>query len=85
MEQLEFLGRLKKKVTNRNKVEASIVNAYLNEEVSRFCSLYFQPSIQTKLNRVPHNDDGGIVDSRGSISVYEALCVIEVDYMFEYC
>ncbi|GKD12274.1 transposase tnp2 [Tanacetum coccineum] len=54
-----FLGKLKKKVTNKAKVESSIANAYLIEETSMFCSHYFEPHVKTKLNRVPRNDNGG--------------------------
>ncbi|CAA2969179.1 Hypothetical predicted protein [Olea europaea subsp. europaea] len=45
-----FLNHLKKKVKNRAHVEASIVEAYLLEETSTFCSLYFDQYIQTRLN-----------------------------------
>ncbi|XP_074560392.1 uncharacterized protein LOC141816527, partial [Curcuma longa] len=46
-----FLYHLKKKVGNRARVEASIVEAYMIEEVSTFCSSYFEPDIQSRLNR----------------------------------
>lgn len=61
---------MKKKARNPTRVEASIVKAYLNEEVSTFCSLYFDPSVRTKLNRVPRNDDGGHVEPRGRLSIF---------------
>ncbi|GJU50148.1 transposon, En/Spm-like protein [Tanacetum coccineum] len=66
-----FLGKLKKKVTNKAKVESSIANAYLIEETSMFCSHYFEPHVKTKMNRVPRNDDGGDEELyEGTISVF---------------
>nr|GEX69802.1 hypothetical protein [Tanacetum cinerariifolium] len=67
-----FLGKLKKKVTNKAKVESSIANAYLIEETSMFCSHYFEPHVKTKMNRLPRNDDG--VDEElyeGTISIFK--------------
>ncbi|GJX62489.1 hypothetical protein Tco_0295389 [Tanacetum coccineum] len=67
-----FFGKLKKKVTNKAKVESSIANAYLIEETSMFCSHYFEPHVKTKMNRVPRNDDGG--DEKlyeGTISIFK--------------
>ena len=67
-----FLGKLKKKVTNKAKVENSIANGYLIEETSMFCSHYFEPHVNTKMNRVPRNDDGGDEELyEGSISVFK--------------
>ncbi|KAL0293819.1 UNVERIFIED_CONTAM: hypothetical protein Sradi_6918500 [Sesamum radiatum] len=57
-----FLHHLKKKTGNRAQVEASIVEAYMIEEVSTFCSAYFESHVSTRLNRVSRNDDGGPVD-----------------------
>ncbi|XP_042379879.1 uncharacterized protein LOC121972257 [Zingiber officinale] len=65
-----FLYHLKKKVGNRARVEASIVEAYMIEEVSTFCSSYFEPHIQSRLNRIPRNDDGGAVDSSSGLSIF---------------
>ncbi|WRX10853.1 protein of unknown function DUF4216 - like 2 [Theobroma cacao] len=65
-----FLQQLKKKVKNRASVERSICEAYVIEEVSSFCSWYFEPVVRTKVNRVPHNDDGGEVDSMGRLSIF---------------
>ncbi|GKA45294.1 hypothetical protein Tco_0738090 [Tanacetum coccineum] len=55
-----FLGKLKRKVTNKAKVESSIANAYLIEETSMFCLHYFEPHVRTKMNAAPRNDCGGI-------------------------
>ncbi|OMO58327.1 Transposon, En/Spm-like protein [Corchorus capsularis] len=65
-----FLHHLKKKVRNRNCVEGSICEAYLIEEISTFCSHYFEINVQTRLNRVPRNDDGGDVDPKGRLSIF---------------
>nr|GEZ42574.1 hypothetical protein [Tanacetum cinerariifolium] len=66
-----FLGKLKKKVTNKSKVESSIANAYLIEETSMFCSHYFEPHVKTKMNRLPRNDDGGDEELyEGTISIF---------------
>lgn len=61
---------LKKKVRNKACVEASICEAYLVQEIATFCSYYFEPSVQTKLTRVPRNDDGGDVEHNGQLSVF---------------
>ncbi|GKE19803.1 hypothetical protein Tco_1431315, partial [Tanacetum coccineum] len=67
-----FLGKLKKKVTNKAKVESSIANAYLIEETSMFCSHYFEPHVKTKMNRVPRNNDGGDEELyEGTISIFK--------------
>ncbi|XP_043807714.1 uncharacterized protein LOC110620936 [Manihot esculenta] len=65
-----YLFDLKKKVKNKASVEGSIVEAYLIEENSSFCSHYFEPSISTRLNRVPRNDDGGHVEPMGRLSIF---------------
>ncbi|KAL0408250.1 UNVERIFIED_CONTAM: hypothetical protein Sradi_1759400 [Sesamum radiatum] len=33
------------------------------EEVSTFCSSYFEPHVKSRLNQVPRNADGGMIDS----------------------
>lgn len=57
---------------NKAKVEASICNAYLVEEVSSFCTHYFEPHIKTKSRRVERNDDGGAI-SPSTISTFKYL------------
>ena len=61
---------LKKKVGNKAKVEGSISEAYIIEEISNFCSHYFEPYIQTRHTRVPKNDDGSLVDAEGRLSIF---------------
>ncbi|EOY00812.1 Transposase tnp2 [Theobroma cacao] len=67
---VRFLQQLKKKVKNRAFVEGSICEAYVIEEVSSFCSWYFEPAMRTRVNRVPRNDDGGEVDSISRLSIF---------------
>lgn len=56
---------------NRARVEGSIVEAYIIEEVSTFCSLYFDSRVETRLTRLPRNDDGGERDhSSRCLSVF---------------
>ncbi|CAH9135402.1 unnamed protein product, partial [Cuscuta epithymum] len=52
-----FLRELKKKVTNKAHVGASICQAYLTEEVSTFSSFYFERDIMTKRKRPVRNDN----------------------------
>ncbi|XP_021279209.1 uncharacterized protein LOC110412894 [Herrania umbratica] len=68
-----FLHDLKKKVKNQAFFKGSICEAYMIEEIFLFCSLYFEPAVQTRLNRVPHNDNGGDMDSRGRLSIFTHL------------
>ncbi|CAH9075324.1 unnamed protein product, partial [Cuscuta epithymum] len=53
-----FLGRLKKKITNKAHIEASICSAYIDEELSTFASYYFESSIRSKRIRPSRNDVG---------------------------
>ena len=61
---------LKQKVKNRASIEGSIVEAYIMEEISTFCSHYFEPFIQTRLNQVPHNANGGEFDLMDRLSIF---------------
>ena len=65
-----FLNNLKCKVGNKARVEGSICNAYLAEEISNFCSQYFQSGVDTKsrdLGRNAYPD----VESRHGVNVPE--------------
>lgn len=44
---------------NKAKVEGSIVEQYINEEISTFCSYYFESHIKTKTRRGDRHYDGG--------------------------
>lgn len=52
-----FLRRLKNNVCNKAKVEGSICNAYLVEEMSSFCAYYFADSVNTRHRKCPRNSD----------------------------
>ena len=65
------MGNLKKKVSNKAFVEGSIMEAYLIEETSQFCSEYFESHVITRRNQVPRNDDGGEVERNGRLSIFK--------------
>ena len=46
------------------RVEGSIMEAYIIEEISNFSRYYFNLSMQTKLTQVGRNDDGGTEGSQ---------------------
>ena len=48
---------LKKKVQNKARVEGSICEAYILEEISHFSSMYFEPHIPTRYTCLPRNDE----------------------------
>ena len=53
------IGRFKRMVKNRAKVEGSICQAYISKETSNFCSYYFELHLQSGRTKVTQNDDGG--------------------------
>ncbi|CAA7060114.1 unnamed protein product [Microthlaspi erraticum] len=53
-----FMYHLKKKAKNKAKVEGSIVEQYVNEEISDFSSYYFESHIETKSRNTSRSDDG---------------------------
>ncbi|KAL0404142.1 UNVERIFIED_CONTAM: hypothetical protein Sradi_2055000 [Sesamum radiatum] len=57
MTELRFLCELKKKVKNKEHIEASIVEAYIVEEIGWFTSHYFEPHVTCKRCRPSRNDD----------------------------
>ena len=61
---------LKKKVTNKAKVEGSICEAYLIDEITNFSSYYFGDDVQTIWNRVPRNNDGGLKSLDRQLSIF---------------
>ena len=64
------MRKLKRKVKNKACVEGSIAEAYLIEEISTFCSHYFDSSVDTNFNRVDRNDDDGAIFPDGCISIF---------------
>lgn len=45
----QYLKSLRKKVTNKNHIESSICEAYLIEEMTIFCSFYFDPLLKPNI------------------------------------
>ena len=52
------------------RVEGSIVEAYIIEEISNFSRHYFNPSVQIKLTQVGRNNNGGAEGSEWEISIF---------------
>jgi hypothetical protein len=57
LQNYKFLRCLKVKVKNKTRVEGSICNAYLVEEVSAIFSYYFDSHVQTWHIRVARNEE----------------------------
>ncbi|XP_052623718.1 uncharacterized protein LOC111889087 [Lactuca sativa] len=49
------LGIIKRRIRNKARVEGSIVNKHLVNELATYCSLYFDPTIETRRNREARN------------------------------
>jgi len=49
------MGVLKRKVKNKARVESSICNAYLMEEIANFCVNYFDESVDIKTRDLGRN------------------------------
>jgi len=64
------LFNLKKKVKNKEHVEASIYEAYIVEEISIFFSYYFEPHLKKTINHIPWHDDDGEVSSNENLSIF---------------
>ena len=64
------MHNLKKKVKNKARVEGSIVEAYIIEEILNFSHHYFNPNVHTKLTQIGHNDDGGDGGSKPKVSIF---------------
>ncbi|KAL0458697.1 UNVERIFIED_CONTAM: hypothetical protein Slati_0496900 [Sesamum latifolium] len=58
------------KVKNKTHVEASIVEAYLVEEISVFTSQYFEPQVLCKQNMPSRNDDLAMNDTHIQQSIF---------------
>ena len=51
-------------------MEGSICEAYIIEEISTLCSLYFEPTVESRFTQVPRNDDASEVESLGRLSIF---------------
>ncbi|KAL9688614.1 hypothetical protein QQ045_033037 [Rhodiola kirilowii] len=65
-----FIYRLKNSAGSRSRVEASILNAYLQLEVTFLGSDYLGPEFQTKARRLNRNEVLVGVEEEGAISIY---------------
>ena len=61
---------LKKKVKNKAKVEGSIVEAYIIEEILNFSHHYFNPNVHIKLTQIGRNDDDGGGGSEPAVLIF---------------
>ena len=57
-------------IKNKASVEASIVVAYRNEEITTFASYYLHASVPCKRRRPPRNDEGCADDMPSQWSVF---------------
>ena len=64
------IQKLRKKVRNRARVEASIVEACLIEEATNHLSLYFKSNAPSIKNKIPRYDDGA--------STFQCPCDLEI-------
>ncbi|KAL0420386.1 UNVERIFIED_CONTAM: hypothetical protein Slati_3061500 [Sesamum latifolium] len=65
-----FLRELKKKVKNKAHLEASIVEAYITEEIGLFMSQYFESSVQYKRTMPRRNDERANNDHGIQVSIF---------------
>ncbi|KAL0394834.1 UNVERIFIED_CONTAM: hypothetical protein Slati_4449600 [Sesamum latifolium] len=65
-----FLQGLKMKVKNKAHLEASILEAYLVEEIGLFTSQYCEPQVLCKRNRPGRNGDLAMNDTRIQQSIF---------------
>lgn len=65
---------MKRKVGNKARVEGSICNAYLMEEISNFCSHYFQPEVDTKARDLGRNVHS-VVENQHDVNIPEMFRV----------
>ncbi|GLT48485.1 hypothetical protein SLA2020_221070 [Shorea laevis] len=49
------MHKLKQTIGNKNHVEASIVKAYILNEITKFCSRYFGADVETSWSKPPRN------------------------------
>ncbi|XP_021773298.1 uncharacterized protein LOC110737240 [Chenopodium quinoa] len=66
-----FLNHIKRKIGNKAHVEGSICSAYLTEEISNFCSNYFQPSVDTKTRDLGRNVNADVDTSLDTNDILE--------------
>ena len=65
-----YTHSLKKKVKNKVRINGSIMEAYIIEEISNYCHHYFNLNVHTKLTQIGHNDDGGGGGYEPEVSIF---------------
>ncbi|XP_047340380.1 uncharacterized protein LOC124943970 [Impatiens glandulifera] len=68
-----FLKSVKNKVKNKARIEASICNAYILEEISTFASYYFESNVNCKQRQPPRNTEGSVNINEQPISIFNYL------------
>jgi hypothetical protein len=66
-----FLNHLKRKIGNKARVEGSICNAYLTEEIANFCSNYFQSTVDTKTRDLGRNVNADVESTSDDAEIPE--------------
>ncbi|XP_021775699.1 uncharacterized protein LOC110739547 [Chenopodium quinoa] len=66
-----FLNHLKRKIGNKARVEGSICNAYLTEEITNFCSNYFQSTVDTKTRDLGRNVNADVESTSDGAEIPE--------------
>ncbi|XP_047326651.1 uncharacterized protein LOC124930343 [Impatiens glandulifera] len=64
---------IKRKVKNKARVEASICNAYILQEISMFASYYFESNVQCKRRIPQRNTEGSLNNKEPPISIFNYL------------
>ncbi|KAG8386777.1 hypothetical protein BUALT_Bualt03G0184200 [Buddleja alternifolia] len=60
-------------IKNKARVEGSIVEAYLIEETSTFCSHFFAPEVETRSRTVGRNDNVNQAESSSRLSIFKSI------------
>ncbi|XP_047333830.1 uncharacterized protein LOC124937589 isoform X1 [Impatiens glandulifera] len=68
-----FLKSVKQKVKNKARIEASICNAYILEEISTFASYYFESKVSCKQRQPQRNTEGPVNITEPPISIFNYL------------
>jgi hypothetical protein len=64
-----ILKTIRKKYRNKCKIEASIAEAYILEEVSNFTTTYYGDKLPSVHNPPPHYNDGG---NESNLSIFQS-------------
>jgi hypothetical protein len=64
------LKSIRKKCRNKYKIETSIGEAYILEEVSNFTATYYADKLPSMHNPIPRYDEGG---NKSNLNIYRGL------------